>query len=175
MGHQSVGRPAAIIRPVADTFVRAGASSARNFGAATTLRVKKGLTADYTRRGYLKFDISEVQTIGQATLRLHGRVSDARNRQVRAGVFRVGNQSWDEQTVTWSTKPAYGPLLGIVKVRGTAPQWVEIDLTAFVQAEQQAGRHTISVALRALEHTSAYASFDSREAGSGPQLVITPK
>ena len=123
----------------------------------------------------MKFDISNVQTIGKATLRLHGRVSDARNRQVRAGVFRVGNQSWDEQTVTWSTKPAYGPLLGIATVRGTAAQWVEIDLTAFVQAEQQAGRHIISVALRALEHTSAYASFDSREAGeSGPQLIITP-
>jgi hypothetical protein len=161
-------------QPIADAYVRAGASASANFGASPTLLVKLGVTPDFTRRGYVKFDISGVPTIGQATLRLHGRVSDARN-SVRAGIFRVGNQSWDERTVTWNTKPAYNPLLGIATVRGTAPQWVEIDVTAFVQAERQAGRDTISVALRALEHTSSYASFDSRETGEfGPQLIITP-
>jgi len=66
-------------------------------------------------------------------------------------------------------------LLGIVTVRGAAPQWVEIDVTAFLKAEQLAGRQFVSVALRTLEHTSAFASFDSREDGaSGPQLVIAP-
>ena len=175
--HATLWQTGGAIRPaVADAYVQAGASASKNFGAATTLRAKKGLSTDYTRRGLVKFDISDVQTIGKATLRLHGRVSDARNRRVRAGIFRVGNQSWDEQTVTWSTKPAYGPLIGIVTVRGTAPQWVEIDVTAFAKAEQQAGQHTISLALRALEHTSPYASFDSRESGAlGPQLVITPQ
>jgi hypothetical protein len=112
---------------------------------------------------------------GKATLRLHSRVSNASTNRVRTGIFRVGNQSWDEQTVTWITKPAYGPLLGIVTVRGAAPQWVEIDVTAFLKAEQLAGRQFVSVALRTLEHTSAFAGFDSREDGaSGPQLVIAP-
>jgi len=169
--------PAALqaLSPVADAFVRAGAASAKNFGTATTVRVKKGVAAENTRRGYVKFDIRDIDKIGKATLRLRGRVSNASTRRVRVGIFRVSNQSWDEQTVTWGTKPAYGPLLGIVKVKETAPQWVEIDVTAFVRAEQQAGRGTISLALLSLEHTSAYASFDSRESGaSGPQLVITP-
>jgi probable HAF family extracellular repeat protein len=166
--------PPAPLPPVADVYVRGGVWASTNFSGSRKLLVKLGVTSDYHRRGYIKFDISDIDTIGKATLRLHGRVSNASTARVRTGIFRVRNQSWEEQTLTWSTKPAYGPLLGIATVRGTTPQWVEIDLTAFLQTEQQAGRTIISVALRALEHTSASASFDSREAGLlAPQLVIT--
>jgi endoglucanase len=168
--------PTAARATVADAYVRGGVWASTNFGATRKLLAKLGVTSDYHRRSYLKFDISDIDTIGKATLRLHGRVSNASTARVRTGIFRVSNQSWDEQTVTWNTKPAYGSLLGVVTVNGTTPQWVEIDLTAFLQAEQKAGRSMVSVALRALEHTSASASFDSREAGLvAPQLVITPR
>ena len=161
--------------PVADVYVRGGIWASTNFSASPKLLAKRG-SSNNTRRGYLKFDISDIDTIGRATLRLHGRVSHVGTSRVRTGIFSVRNQAWDEQTLTWSTKPAYGPLLGIATVRGTTPQWVEIDLTAFLQAEQRAGRNIVSVALRALEHTSAYAIFESREAGLvAPQLVITPR
>ena len=158
---------------VADVYVRGGVWASTNFNEHKLL-VKLGNTLDYTRRGYIKFDISDFPTIGTATLRLYGAVSSGTER-VRVGVFRVANQSWDEWRMTRNKQPSYGPMLGIIKVTSTMPEWVEIDVTAFVRAEQQAGRHVVSVALRALEHTSAFASFDSREAGlSGPQLVITP-
>jgi probable HAF family extracellular repeat protein len=166
--------PQGALPAVADAYVRGGASASTNFSASRKLLAKLGVTSDNHRRSYLKFDISDLDTIGKATLRLYGRVSNTSTARVRVGIFRVNNQSWEEQTVTWSTKPSYGPLLGVVKVIGTTSQWVEIDVTAFLEAEQRAGRAVVSVALRALEHTSAYASFDSREAGSlGPQLVIT--
>src|SRR4030095_13676764 len=116
-----------------DAYVRAGVWSSTNFSASRKLLVKLGISSDFTRRGYIRFDISDIDPIAKATLRLHGRVSDSSTGRVRTGIFRVGNQSWNEQTVTWSTKPGYGPLLGIATVRGTAPQWVEIDVTAFVQ------------------------------------------
>ena len=50
---------------IADSYVRAGAWASTNFGASRKLLVKLGLTPDFTRRGYVKFDISDVQTIGQ--------------------------------------------------------------------------------------------------------------
>jgi Tol biopolymer transport system component len=162
-------------RPLADAYVRGGVWASTNFSGSRTLRVKLGVSADNTRRSYMKFDISDFPTIGKATLRLHGRLSNG-TATVRTGIFRVASQTWDEQWVTWNRKPSYGPLLGIVRAKSTTAQWFEIDLTAFLKAEKAGGRSVISLALRALEHTSAYASFDSREAGSlGPQLVITPR
>jgi uncharacterized delta-60 repeat protein len=161
--------------PVSDAYVRGGVWAATNFNASRTLLAKLGISADDTRRSYMKFDIGAIDTVGRATLRLHGRVSNSSTARVRVGIYPVRNASWDEQTVTWNTKPSYGPQLGTVKVTGTTAAWVEVDVTAFVQAEQRAGRDIVSLALRATEHTSAYASFDSREAGqSAPQLIITP-
>jgi hyaluronate lyase len=101
-------------------------------------------------------------------------VSHVGTPRVRMSVHPVSNQSWDERTVTWNTKPAYGAMLGTVAVTGTRPQWIEIDVTGFVGAQKSAGRQTVSFTLRALERTSAYASFESKEAGAfAPQLVIT--
>jgi Tol biopolymer transport system component len=171
---QGHGR-ARVLRPTADAYVRGGTFAAQNAGTSRNLLAKLGISPDHHRRSYIRFDISDIDTITTATLRLYGRVSNATTNRVRTGVFRVSNQLWDEQTVTWNTRPSYGPLLGIVNVTGTTPQWVEIDVTTLLQTEKRAGLNDVSVALRTLEHTSAYASFDSREAGpSGPQLVITP-
>jgi endoglucanase len=167
--------PTTPLPPVADAYVRAGMWASTSFGATRQLLVKKGFASDNTRRSYLKFDISHLETIGTASLRLYGRVSNASTARVRISIHRVSNESWDEQTMTWSTKPSYGAMLGTVSVRGATAQWVSLDVTAFVRAQKQAGRKTISLALRALEHTSAYAIFESREAGLfAPQLAITP-
>ena len=158
---------------MADAYVRDGVWASGNFGGSPTLLAKKGLSADVTRRSYVKFDISGLDTIGAATLRFYGRVSSTASAQVRVGIHAVPNQSWDERTVTWNTKPSYGPLLATMIVTGTSPGWVDVDLTAFVQAARRDGRSQISVALRALEYTSAYAILESRESPSfAPQLSI---
>ena len=154
--------------PIADTFVRASMSSA-NFGDAPTIRVKKGTT----RRPYLKFDISQITDGDRVTLRLHGNASDATG-PVSATVYAVTDTSWNEHTLTWNTRPALGKVLGSVTVGGTAAQWVYVDVTKFVQSERRAGRNVISLALRSVVPSSAFAEFQSREAGdTGPRLVIT--
>jgi hypothetical protein len=48
------------LSPVADTYVRAGAYAAQNFGSARTLLAKKGVSADNTSRAYVKFDVSHI-------------------------------------------------------------------------------------------------------------------
>ena len=90
-------------------------------------------------------------------------------------VYAVPDSSWDEHAITWNEKPAYRESLGSVGVTANVPgAFVGVDLTAYVQAARQAGRSSVSVMLRAPVHTSAYVSFDAREAGeTGPQLVIS--
>jgi hypothetical protein len=75
--------------------------------------------------------------------------------------------------VTWNTGPDLGAALGTLPVVGSAPRWLEIDVTTFVRARRAAGFDAVRLALRSLAHTSAPAIFNSREAASGqPPLVI---
>ena len=61
--------------PIADTYVRAGVFASQNFGSAPTLLAKQSTPADYTRRSYLKFDVSHIGDTDRVTLRLHGSAS----------------------------------------------------------------------------------------------------
>jgi len=75
--------------------------------------------------------------------------------------------------VTWNTRPDLGAVLGTLRVVGVAPQWLEMDVTAFVRAQRAAGFDAVTLALRSVAHTSAAAVFNAREAASGqPQLMI---
>jgi probable HAF family extracellular repeat protein len=160
---------------VADAYVRAGASASTNFGSLPTVRAKKGVSPDNTRRSYLKFDVAGVHTFERATLRLYGHLSNGSTREVQTTIYAVSDTSWDERAITWNTRPDLGAVLSRITVRGTTPQWYEVDVTTFVRAEQQAGRHVISLALRNVLHSSAYAEFGSRESGNvAPQLLIRP-
>jgi hypothetical protein len=162
------------LEPMADAYVRAGVFAGDNFGSQPTLRAKKGVSPDTTRRSYLKFDVSHISDDRRVTFRLHGHASSATG-PVKVTVYAVSNTSWDERTVTWNTRPDLGAVLGTVTVDGTATQWVDLDVTAYIRSERRAGRNIISLALRSVDHTSAYAEFQSREAGStGPRLVVTP-
>jgi hypothetical protein len=163
------------IPALADAYVRAGSFSAQNFGAAHTLLAKKGVADDTTRRSYLKFDVSAVGDRDRVTLRLNGRLSSAASHNVVTTVYAVPDVTWDESSVTWNSRPNLGTVLGSVVVEGTAPQWVNVDLTKFVRAEKSAGRQVISVALRNVTHSSAISIFNSRESSQdAPALIIAP-
>jgi hypothetical protein len=170
------GHVAKTVRPpVADAYVRSGAWASRNFGGSSNLYVSKGLSPDNTRRGYLTFDVQDVTTFTRATVRLYGGTSTASTPPIRTTVYAVGDTTWNENTVTWNTRPDLGALLGALTVNGGAPAWLEIDVTTFLRAERAAGHGHVSLALRSVDHTSAFAIFTARDAGSRmPQLVITP-
>ena len=167
--------PGRTLSPVADTYVRAGAYASRNFGDKPTLLAKKGLAPDNTRRSYLAFDVASVGTFQRATLRLFGRVSNGSTPAITTTVYAVSETAWDERTVTWNTRPALGRVLGRLTIDGGAAGWLDLDITKFVASERAAGHDVIAVALRSVVHSSASASFNSREARSGqPRLVIEP-
>jgi hypothetical protein len=167
--------PTATTTATADTYVRAGVWASTNFGGAPVLTAKKGASPDTTRRSYLKFVIGARPDVQHATLRLYGRLSDASASNAETTVYGVGDTSWDEHALTWNTRPDLGAVLGKVVVGASAPRWLEVDVTAFVRAEQRAGHTVVSFALRNLTHSSAFAQFASRESGStAPQLLIVP-
>jgi len=176
----AVNHPELVVTPIitlsatADAYVRAGSYASSNFGSATELVSKANSAAGYQRESYLKFHLAKVSTIGKATLRLRGRLSDTRNTDVQTGVYSVTATSWSEPTLTWNNKPAAGMSpIGVFTVVNTAAAWYEVDITAFVRAEKQAGRSVIAIALKNLFESLPYTSFNSREAAaSRPELVV---
>ena len=159
--------------PIADASVRAGLWASTNFGRAPLLTVKQGASPDNTRRSYLKFEIGARPDVQRAILRLYAGLSDAGGTTPEIIVYAVGDTSWDELRVTWNTRPGLGAVLGRFVVATTTPRWFDVDVTAFVRAEQRAGHTEVSLALRSLTHSSVFAEFASREAiGAAPQLVL---
>ena len=65
-------------------------------------------------------------------------------------------------------------VLGSAGIRGAAPQWYDVDVTAYVQSQKRAGKSIITVALQNTTHSSAQVEIASRETGTrGPALILT--
>ncbi len=152
--------------------VRDGGSSNTNFGDATTLDVKKSSTG-FNREAYIKFDLSSVNSIGSATLRLFGGLGDTTTSSIELQVLSAEN-NWTEGGITFNAKPTTTGIRATTTISGTTQKTYDIDLTAFLQAEKAAGRNAVTLVLRSNTSTSTLASFNSDEAASnGPRLIVT--
>jgi hypothetical protein len=161
-------------RILADAYARGGASATTSFGAVPELIAKFSSTTEYWRESYMKLDISELTAGGTVTLRLSGRLSDTRAPNVATNVHGVASTSWAETSLNWNNRPASGTtVLGTLIVSGTAPQWYEVDLTAYAQAQRAAGQTVIAIALKNPNDTLPYNAFGSRESGQPPELIIS--
>jgi hypothetical protein len=110
----------------------------------------------------LRFDVSGVNgNVMQSILRLHGRQTGS-----GGGTLRVLNASWNENSVTWRTKPnVTGQQLGAIS-SVQAGQWHEINVGVAVT-----GNGTYEFAL--VGTGANVVSFDSREStNSQPELII---
>jgi len=159
--------------PVADAYVRGGLFSGRSFGGAPLLVAKLGASEDNSRVSYLKFEVRDAP-IERAVLRLNAGLSNTTNASVTTTVHGARDVSWDERTLTWATRPAVGAAIGSATIRGVAPQWYDVDITAYVQAQKRAGKSLVTVALQSATHSSAQVDAGSRETGErSPVLLLT--
>jgi hypothetical protein len=162
--------------PVADAYVRDGASANTRYGAAAELQVKKSSAADLQRETYVRFDLSEVGAVTTAKLRLYGGLQSASGESITIGAYPVSDVIWPENDVTWATKPAAGSApLSSQAVSGTAPQWYEWDVSDYLRQQKAAGAAAVSFALKGAATSSAYVRFNSDEAAdpaTRPQLVV---
>jgi hypothetical protein len=93
-------------RIAADAYVRGGPYAQSNFGTAGELIAKGSSDPQYQRDAYLILNIGDIQAGNTVTLRLAGRLSDARAASVTTYVYPVTSATWSESSITWNTKPA---------------------------------------------------------------------
>lgn len=143
--------------PTDDAYVRSNYPD-ENTGSQVTLRTYR---ADQTT-SFLKFNVAGV-TAPVTSVKLRLFVTDPST--VAGAIHSVADTTWSEGTITWTNRPAVGPLLG---TGGAAPvgTWVEFNLgTAF------AGDGVYSFVLRGGNSDAAW--FSSKEGANAPQLVVT--
>ena len=90
--------------PVADAYVASDFPS-NNYGSMVTIRALS--SPEY--RSYLRFVVSDISgSVTNATLRVYPTSSSATGYQIK----RVGDQNWEEGTITYANAPAVGTLIG---------------------------------------------------------------
>ncbi|MBT3296765.1 MAG: DNRLRE domain-containing protein [Verrucomicrobia bacterium] len=150
--------------PVADSYVRDGAAS-ENYGTEEYLRCKYDSGGNFTRQSYLRFDLSDVHgAVKRAVLRL--KVVSVNGSGDTHTAHGVDDDSWGENAITWSNRPALGPPFTSA-AHGGVGDWVEFDVTDAVDASDD----LFSVAL--VSDGSALVGYGSRESiSNAPQLVV---
>jgi Big-like domain-containing protein/IPT/TIG domain-containing protein/carboxypeptidase family protein/beta-propeller repeat-containing protein len=164
------------LSPTADAYVRDGSTAPTNFGTATTLQTQSS-TVGNNRESYLKFDLTTVTGIEKATVRLYGSLSDTTSSNIPASIYSGASTTWVESgngSITWNNKPPSGATaLATSVISNNVPRWYEFDVTAYLKAEKAAGRSVVSLVVKNTAPSTAFASFNSREATSNqPQLIL---
>ncbi|MDZ8117077.1 DUF7594 domain-containing protein [Pontiella agarivorans] len=156
------------VPPVEDTYVQ-GLNPTNNYGSSRTMGLQDHAVKQ--RIAYLKFDLSQIpgDQLTNAFLRL--KVSDP-DPAMHQTVWSVADDSWQEDTVTYSNRPAL--VSGVSGAPVPVPDfgwWAELNVTGAVQGEW-AGDQTVSLALVASNgFQTAYHSSDDMP-GHRPELVV---
>ncbi len=154
------------VTPSADASVRGGAYANQNAGRSPSLAVKNSRHAVFDRWSYLKFDIdTDPNMIGKAMLVLSVRTLDGAN----TVMVQATSDRWEEASISGKRRPAFGKSLGTFAVSQVGE--VVVDVTDYVRAEAQGDRQ-VSFALSAPLANGRYVSFQSRESGRSPLLLI---
>ncbi len=133
-----------------------------NYGAASTM----GTDSSPVKNILLKFTVSGVGTrsVKSAKLRLYCVDSSAKG----GDFYRVGDTSWQENSVTWSTAPAAG-LTALSSLGGvSAGTWYDVDVSSLVT-----GDGTYSVKVTTTSKDGADYSTKEGSAAFVPQLIVT--
>ncbi len=159
--------------PAADAYVRDGGSANTNFGAATTLVVKKDGNKGYSRISYLQFALDSISNPGIAKLRMYVNSAGTTAPGTQWQVWKSDDDSWTETGITWNNKPATNTQLA--SQPGRRSGYVEWDISSQV-AQEAAGDKILSLAIvSSVSGQTNDATFSSKEAANAalrPVLMI---
>jgi len=142
--------------PVADAFVSANQPTG-NQGSSTTLRTDT--IPDI--RSYLKFDVQGLNgNVVNATLRIMALDTASSGFEV----YAVPNNSWAENTITYSNIPSTGMFITSSGATN-ANTWLEVDVTSFVT-----GNGVWSLVLVGVDDHNI--RYRSRESSASPELIV---
>jgi|GEM_PF-303510 len=156
------------LAPLADVYVRDGIYAVSNYGADTILTVKRDPTTNFSRESFLRFaSPSFPGVLADAQLRLQ---PVAANLPGTHAVALVTDDTWNEATITWNTKPASGaPLATWIPQAG-----VQISVADAVRQDTPTNG-LLSLRLYATNSTTdGKVDYASKEAGTAtaPQLSL---
>ncbi|MFG6686072.1 T9SS type A sorting domain-containing protein [Mariniflexile sp. HNIBRBA6329] len=148
---------------VHDAHVRIGTYANDNYGTNANLQLRETTNTDATRQAFLKFDLTSIDNVVSAVLRL-------RNTGANTGsvdLNRVADDSWLESTITWNNQPAISANIGTYQFDAVGD--FDMDVTTYVNSEIQ-GDKVVSFALN---NASSFMTVSSKEGDSAPQLIIS--
>lgn len=151
--------------PVADTYARDGIYAATTHGDLDTLVVENStVTEGDNCEVYLRFPPEpSSETVGIYTLRLH---TDGSGSSLSA--YEVADDTWEESSLTWTSKPARGALIG---TKTAADGVVEWDVTEEILATCGTD-DPFSVALVAAQADTRTVAFSREHAQASLRPVI---
>ncbi|MEX0986189.1 MAG: DNRLRE domain-containing protein [Bacteroidales bacterium] len=155
-----------------DAFVQGGSNANDNFGTESMIYVKSSPTNDtYSRRGYLKFDVSVLSSIGILSVELK-LFAEYVNNTFQFGIYEVPGE-WDENSITWNNAPAMGTLISTVEIdKSSEGTWFTVDLTTYLL--QNDYNDTLSLGIMDPFIANQHVRFSSKEAGANiPALIIS--
>ncbi|AJR04901.1 T9SS type A sorting domain-containing protein [Siansivirga zeaxanthinifaciens] len=149
---------------VDDAHVRIGSNAGDNYGSTGNMQLRETTNIDGTRQAFLKFDLSSIDNVVSAVLRL-------RNTGANTGTVdlnRVANDSWFENTITWNNQPDIGDKIGTYQFDAIGN--FDMDVTTYVNLEIQ-GDKIVSFALN---NASAFMTVSSKDSTTdpAPQLIV---
>ena len=159
---------------VADSYVRGDTYQDDNFGDDDELIVKSSSSDFYTRRAYLRFDLSgfAASSTDSALFTAYANYHQTPGVAVPLKLYSVATDSWGENTITWSNEPGPDVLLGTINVSDVGP--VTFDITSYVDSEL-AGNKQVSLVLLDDSGTNQMLRFKSRTVENDPpSLALVP-
>lgn len=154
-----------------DAFVQDGSSSTTNFGTEQILRVKDSPSTGYTRKSYLQFDLSELNSVSSAKLLVYGRNSESSN-FITVNAYGVGGDSWSENTITWDNSPTANSTEEDAALVNDVYMYYEWDLTSLIQSEW-AGDQVATIMLEGInDEDDTFYAYSKEKDKNRPKLVI---
>jgi len=128
----------------------------------------------FTRVIFLKFDISEIESVEKATLRLFLEKNDVLEFKTLA-FYDITGEEWSEHEITWEN----APLEGGIHIRDAYTDnfenvWLNVNITDMVRKHVEAGTKVISIRINHRDdHWGGTIFAPSKEAAANnPELVI---
>lgn len=160
---------------LADAYVQGGTNSGTAYGTTdpTNLTVKNDNSSDFTRQAYLRFPLADVPaTASSVRLRLHTLNAGTDITQTNLEVRFVSDDSWSEDQITFSNKPAAAEVLDTQPGRAGTLEW---DITGRALSEKS-GDGFLSLQITSTSSgNQKFASFFSKETANvslHPALIV---
>lgn len=173
-GSRALAQLASKLSPIEDTFVRGGSYANSNYGSVSTMEVKKG-DDQYHRQVYLRFNLTEYSKyqIKSAKLILHVKSNGSDALNTDYAVHFVSDDGWDENSITWNTKPVVGFKGASVIGNSEVMEWDVLDIIQ-ANGNDYVSFNIQSESIASQSHITFY-SKEEADPGKRPQLVIELK